>query len=50
MGLVIDAIRKIESLGIGEVPSTSTEPTAATSTRSPQATRPKAPGTVPLLT
>src|SRR5262249_58852703 len=50
MGLVIEATRKIESLAIGEVPSTSAEPAAATSTRSPRATRPTAPGTDPLLT
>ena len=50
MGLVIEAMRKIESLAIGAVPSTSAEPTASTSTRSPRATRPTAPGTDPLLT
>lgn len=48
-GLVIDAIRKIESLAIG-APPTATEPTAATSVRSPRATRATAPGTEPFLT
>ena len=48
-GLVIDAIRKIESRAIGAVPSTSAEPTACTSIRSPRATRPTAPGTGPSL-
>ena len=50
MGLVIEATRKIESLAIGEVPSTSAEPAACTSTRSPRAIRPTAPGTDPLPT
>lgn len=35
MGLLIDAMRKIESRAIGEVPVMSTEPTTCTSTRSP---------------
>ena len=35
MGLVIEAMRKIESRAIGAVPAASTEPTASTSTRSP---------------
>ena len=47
MGLVIEATRKIESLAIGKVPSTSAEPAACTSTRSPRAIRPTAPGTDP---
>ena len=50
IGLVIEATRKIESLAIGEVPSTSAEPAASTSTRSPRAIRPTAPGTDPLPT
>ena len=50
MGLVIEAMRKIESRAIGEVPSTPAEPTACTSTWPPRATRPTAPGTDPLLT
>ena len=49
MGLVIEAKRKMESLAIG-APPTAIEPTAATSTRSPRATRPTAPGTDPLST
>jgi hypothetical protein len=48
-GLVMEARRKIESLVIG-APPTPAEPTAATSARSPQATRPTAPGTDPPLT
>jgi hypothetical protein len=35
MGLVIEAMRKIESLAIGTVPPASAEPAACTSTRSP---------------
>jgi len=35
MGLVIDAMRKIESLAIRAVPSMSSDPTASTSSRSP---------------
>ena len=50
MGLVIEAMRKIESRAIGAVPSASTEPTASTSTWSPRATRATAPGTDPLPT
>jgi hypothetical protein len=50
IGLVMEAMRKIESLAIGEVPSTSTEPTACTSTWSSRASRPTAPGTDPLPT
>ena len=50
IGLVIEATRKIESLAIGQVPSTSAEPAASTSTRSPRAIRPTAPGTDPLPT
>jgi hypothetical protein len=50
MGLVIEAMRKIESLPIGQVPPTSAQPAACTSTRSPRATRATAPGTDPLLT
>ena len=46
MGLVIEAMRKIESLAIGQVPPTSAEPTACTSTRSPRATRPTAPAPI----
>jgi len=46
MGLVIDAMRKIESLVIGDVPATSPDPTACTSTRPSRATSPTAPGTV----
>jgi len=49
MGLVIEANRKIESLAIG-VPPTAIDPTAATSIRSPRATRPTAPGTDPFST
>ena len=49
IGLVTDAKRKIESLAIGS-PSTAIERTAATSIRSPQTTRPTAPGTDPSLT
>jgi hypothetical protein len=50
MGLVIEAMRKIESLPTGQVPPTSAQPAACTSTRSPRATRATAPGTDPLLT
>ena len=50
MGLVIEAMRKIESRPIGAVPSTSAEPAAWTSTWLPRAIRPTAPGTDPLLT
>jgi len=49
IGLVIDANRKIESRAIGAPPRLA-EPTAATSILSPRATRPTAPGSVPLLT
>src|SRR5947209_20232976 len=49
IGLVIDANRKIESLAIGP-PPTAMEPATATSIRSPQTTRPTAPGTDPSLT
>ena len=49
MGLLSDAMRKIESRAIG-TPPTLAEPTAATSISSPRATRPTAPGTDPLLT
>jgi hypothetical protein len=48
-GLVIDARRKIESAAIGP-PPTAAEPTACTSTWSPRATSPTAPGTVPAAT
>jgi hypothetical protein len=50
MGLVMQARRKMDSLSIGEVRSTSTKPTACTSTWSPRAIRPTAPGTDPLST
>jgi hypothetical protein len=50
MGLVIEAMRKIESVAIGRVPSTSAEPAACTSTRSPRATSATAPGTNPFPT
>ena len=50
MGLVIEAMRKIESRAIGDVPAASTDPTAWTSTRSPRATRPTAPGVDPSAT
>ena len=49
MGLVIDAMRKMDSLVIG-APPTLAEPTAATSARSPRTTRPTAPGSAPLRT
>lgn len=49
-GLVREAMRNSESLAIGAEPSMSTEPTATTSTSSPRATRPTAPGTVPSST
>lgn len=46
-GLVIEAIRKIESRAIGVPPSVKAEPAASTSMRSPRATSPTAPGTEP---
>lgn len=49
-GLPIEAMRKIESLVIGEAPLVSWEPVTTHSTRSPRATRATAPGTVPLST
>jgi hypothetical protein len=49
IGLVSEAIRKIESRAIG-APFSSAEPAAATSTRSPCATRPTAPGSAPFVT
>jgi hypothetical protein len=49
MGLVIEAMRKIES-GAMEAPPRLAEPTAATSLRSPRATKPTAPGTAALPT
>lgn len=49
-GLVIEAMRKTESLAMGAGSPTPRVPTAATSTRPPRATRPTAPGTDPSST
>ena len=50
MGLVSDAIRKIESRAIGTAPSTAWLPTASTVTSSPRASSATAPGTAPSFT
>lgn len=50
MGLVIEAIRKIESRAIGEPPPRAAEPAVSTSTRSPRATSATAPGSEPSRT
>ena len=50
IGLVIDAMRKIESPPMGAPPGTPAVPTACASTRPSHATRPTAPGTGPVPT